>query len=325
MRIAIAGSLAYDYIMTVSGYFTDHIVLAQDKLLMGSFPVASVHRMRGGNAGNIAYSLALLGERPLVIAAVGSDFAEYRATLDELEVETSGIVEIGDELTASCFIVTDKANREVHCFYAGAMARARLLSLLEFHLSADDLVVIPPSDPETIIHFANECRQLGVPYLLDPGRVTPQFEGQHLLDALAGAEILVGNDREFAMIAQKIGWTEAALIDAIPVTVITHEKHGSTVNVGDEDRKRFEIPAAPIVEMRDPTGAGDAYVAGLVFGLARGFPPPVAGRVAALMGAYAVQHVGCQSHRCTLAEFIERYTQVFGPCPELAGLAGSVN
>ncbi|MHB8876422.1 MAG: carbohydrate kinase family protein [Myxococcaceae bacterium] len=324
MRIVVTGSLAYDYIMNFPGYFKDHILPEKVHMLTVSFLVDSMKRMRGGVAGNIAYSLALLGERPLVVATAGTDFGEYREWMERSGVDASGVVTVPDEFTASCFINTDKANNQIVAFYTGAMAHAKNLSLNRLGLTSQDLVVISPTDPMAIARYADECRKLEVPYVFDPGKQTPRLEKEQILSGLDGAAVLVGNDYEMAMMAQKTGRSEAELKGAVPLAVVTRGEKGSTLY---PDYKRtgeagaIEIAAAPIEAVVDPTGAGDAYLAGLVFGLARALPHVVAGRVAAVAAAYAIEHRGCQEHRYTPAEFLRRYTKVFGPCKELEDLA----
>ena len=324
VRIVVTGSLAYDYIMDFPGNFKDHVLPDKAHMLTVSFLVDSMRRMRGGVAGNIAYSLALLGERPLVLASAGEDFGEYREWMERRGIDASGIVEIEDEFTASAFINTDKANNQIVAFYPGAMAQAKNLSLLDLGLGADDLVVISPTDPEAMSRYADECRQLEVPFLFDPGKQTPRLEGDDILTGMTGASTLIGNDYEFAMMAQKTSRTEEELISATPLTVVTRGEQGSTIYTAEADGEEVEIPIAPVTDVVDPTGAGDAYIAGLVFGLARRFPLPVVGRIAALTAAYAVEQRGCQEHHFTPAEFAERYVSVFGPSPEVESLAEPV-
>ena len=323
MRIVVTGSLAYDYIMNFPGNFKDHILPDKVHMLTVSFLVDSMRRMRGGVAGNIAYSLALLGESPLVVGSAGGDFGEYRELMDNTGVDTSGIVEIQDEFTASCFINTDTANNQIVAFYAGAMEDAKDLSLLDLGLGSDDMVVISPTDPEAMSRYADECRQLGVPFLFDPGKQTPRLDGEQILAGLTGASVLIGNDYELGMMAQKTGRTEEELIESAPLSVVTRGGEGSTI-YSNETGREVQIPIAPISELADPTGAGDAYIAGTVFGLARGFPLEVVGRVAALTAAYTVEQRGCQEHHFAPAEFAERYAGAFGPTPEIEALAGAV-
>ncbi|MDQ3912716.1 MAG: carbohydrate kinase family protein [Actinomycetota bacterium] len=324
MRIVVTGSLAYDYIMNFPGNFKDHILPDKVHMMTVSFLLDSMHRMRGGVAGNIAYSLALLGERPLIVGSVGQDFGEYQEWMENQDIDASGIAEIENEFTASAFINTDKANNQIVAFYPGAMTRSRELSLERLGLGADDLVVISPTDPDAMSRYAEECRSMGVPFLFDPGKQTPRLTGEQILDGLNGASVLIGNDYEFAMMAQKTDKSEEELIEAAPLTVITRGEKGSTIyshENGSQDG--LEIPVAPVSDVVDPTGAGDAYIGGLVFGLARGFPLEVTGRVAALAGAYAVEQQGGQEHSYTQSEFAERYASAFGPTPEVEALAGT--
>ena len=321
MRIVVTGSLAYDYIMDFPGDFKDHVLADKAHTLSVSFLVDSLRWMRGGVAGNIAYSLTLLGERPLVVATAGGDFDEYREWMESKGIDASGIVAFEDDFTASAFINTDKAHNQIVAFYPGAMARSRELSIEELGLGDDDLVVISPSDPVAMTRCAEECRSLGVPFLFDPGKQTPQMDGEQILSGLEGASVLVGNDYELAMMAKETGKSEEELITSTPLTVVTRGEEGSTIYADENGKEGLKVPAAPVEEVVDPTGAGDAYIAGLVFGLARDFPLEVVGRVAALTAAYAVERRGSQEHHYTAAEFAERYADAFGSSPEIEALA----
>lgn len=320
MRIVVTGSLAYDYIMDFPGHFKDHILADKAHILTVSFLVDSMRRMRGGVAGNIAYTLALLGERPLVVATAGQDFRDYRDWMEQQGIDAAGVVEVDDEFTASCFINTDKSNNQIVAFAPGAMTRSRDLSLLDLGLTPHDFVVISPTDPDAMERYTEECRELRVPFLFDPGKQTPRLEGEQILRGMAGASVLVGNDYEFAMMAQKIGTSEAELIAAAPVTVVTRGGQGSLIYTSATNGQGLGIPIAPVSNVVDPTGAGDAYLGGLVFGLSRKYPLEVTGRVAALAAAYAIEQRGCQEHRYTLDEFADRYAATFGPAAEIEAL-----
>jgi adenosine kinase len=325
VRIVVTGSLAYDYIMNFPGHFKDHILPDKVHMLSVSFLVDSMKRMRGGVAGNIAYSLALLGERPLVCASAGQDFAEYRSWMDKHGIDASAIFELDDEFTASCFINTDQSNNQIVAFYTGAMAHSRNLSLLDLNLTERDLVVISPTDPDAMTRYADECRMRGARFVFDPGKQTPRLNGEQILAGLNGASVLVGNDYEFAMMSQATGLSERELIESTPLTVMTRGVEGSTLYDNRAGATPLHIPVAPVSNVVDPTGAGDAYLGGLVFGLARALPLPVTGRVAALAAAYAIEHRGCQEHFYTLTDFSERYEATFGSAVELAGLVGAAS
>jgi adenosine kinase len=310
VRIVVTGSLAFDYIMDFPGYFKDHMLAEKAHMLSVSFLVDSMRKMRGGVAGNIAYNLALLGERPLIVGAAGQDFGEYRAWLEAQGVDTSGVSTIAHEFTSSCFINTDRANNQIVAFYAGAMGHDHHSTLADRGLTASDLVLISPTTPLAIERYAVECQQLGIPYIFDPGKQSPRLEAAHIQVGLAGAKVFVGNDYEFGMMARKLDISEETLIASTPLTVITRGEQGSLIYT--DGRLAAEIPTAPVAEVKDPTGAGDAYLAGLAFGIARDLPLEVTGRVAALAAAYAIEERGCQEHRYARAEFAERYRAAFG-------------
>ncbi len=312
MRIVVTGSLAYDYIMNFPGYFRDHILPDKVHMLTVSFLVDSMRRMRGGVAGNIAYTLAMLGTRPLVVASAGQDFGEYRAWMERNGIDASGIRDIADEFTASCFINTDQSNNQIVAFYTGAMAQSKHLSLLDVGLTPDDFVIISPTDPEAMARYADECRTIGVPFLFDPGKQTPRLEAEQILNGLLGASVLVGNDYEFAMMAQKTGRTEDELIRSVPLTVVTRGEEGSIIYSAENDYAPVQVPIAPIRDVVDPTGAGDAYLGGLVYGLTQRLPLETAGRIAALAAAYAIEERGCQEHHFTREQFDARYAEAFG-------------
>jgi adenosine kinase len=310
VRIVVTGSLAFDYIMDFPGYFKDHMLMEKAHMLSVSFLVDSMRKMRGGVAGNVAYNLALLGERPLLVGAAGHDFGEYRARLEQDGVDTSGVAVIEHEFTSSCFINTDKANNQIVAFYAGAMGHDHRFSLSDRGVSQSDLVLISPTSPEAIERFARECQQRGVPYIFDPGKQTPRMEADHLRLGLQGARALVGNDYEFGMMAKKLEISEAALIGSVPLTVVTRGAEGSLIYTSGQ--LAAEIPTAAVSDVTDPTGAGDAYLAGLAFGIARDLPLEVVGRIAALAAAYAIEQRGGQEHSYTRHDFAERYRAAFG-------------
>jgi adenosine kinase len=312
MRIVVTGSLAYDYIMNFPGYFQEHILPEKAHIISVSFLVDSLRRMRGGVAGNIAYNLALLGERPLLVGAVGQDFGEYAARMRDIGVDISGLRTIEDEFTASCFINTDQANNQIVAFYTGAMTHSREISMHDMGLTSNDLVLISASDPVSMERIARECQEAGIPYVFDAGKQTPRLEPEAISMMLKGARVLLGNDYEFAMMAKKLDLSEEELIASAPITVITHGSQGSKIYSSSPERQEVHIPIVNVTDVRDPTGAGDAYVAGLVFGIARNLPLATCGRIAALAAAYAIEEQGCQEHSYTPEVFAARYEAAFG-------------
>ncbi len=320
MTIVVTGSIAYDYIMSFPGYFKDHILPEKIEYLSVSFLVDSMRRQRGGCAGNIAYSLALLGVRSRIMGTVGQDFEDYRRFLEEHGVDTSGIVAFPDEFTASFFVSTDLAHNQIASFYTGAMSRAASLSFKNQPLGDIELVVISPNDPRAMVAYARECQELGLAYLYDPSQQIIRLSGPELIAGAQGARLLVVNDYEFEMMKNKTGLSDEALIALTPTVVITRGERGSTII--DQGRV-FEIPIAPPICAAEPTGVGDAYRAGLILGLIRGYPWPVTGRLSSLIATYALEQHGTQNHRFTLAEFVARYRVTFGDTPELEDLVAN--
>ena len=321
MRIIVTGSIAYDYVMVFPGHFQDHILPEKMHVLSVSFLVDSMKRLRGGTAANIAYNLALLGQNPEVVGTVGEDFAEYRAWLDSKGVVTDGIKVIEGDFTASCFINTDLKHNQITAFYPGAMKHASTLSLGGMGLSGDDLVLIAPNDPAAMAGHAEECTKLGIPYLYDPSMQAPRMTAVELEAGFKGAKVLTGNDYEFGMMAEKLGITEDQLRRRVPITVMTKGEAGALITV---EGVEYEIPPASPTAVVDPTGAGDAYRAGLVTGMARGFSWPVVGRLGALTAVYAIEHTGTQNHYYSLPEFVERYRSNFGQSDEVDSLLDGV-
>ncbi len=319
MRIIVTGSIAYDYVMVFPGQFQDHILPEKMHTLSVSFLVDSMKKLRGGTAPNIAYNLALLGQKPEVVGTVGEDFVEYRAWLESAGVDTKGIAVVPGDFTSSCFINTDLKHNQITAFYPGAMTKAGSLSLRDRGLGASDLVLIAPNAPDAMARAVLECTEQGIPYLYDPSMQAPRMSASDLEAGFAGAKVLTGNDYEFGMMAEKLGISEQQLRKRVPITVVTKGEHGALITV---DGVEYEIPPAKPHAVVDPTGAGDAYRAGLVSGMAQGFSWPVVGRLGALSGVYAIEQKGTQHHQYTLAEFVDRYHANFGPSDEVDSLLG---
>jgi adenosine kinase len=317
MRIYVTGSIAYDYIMVFPGRFRDHILPDKMHVLSVSFLVDSLTRRRGGTGANIAYNLGLLGEKPLLVGTVGDDFGEYRAWLESHGVDCHTVAVIAEEHTASCFINTDLQDNQITAFYPGAMAHAATISLADAGVAMSDIVLIAPNDPQAMNRYTTECIDAGVPYLYDPSMQLPRLERADLEKGCRGARILAGNDYEFGMMSEKLGLSEGELRRLVPITVMTRGEAGSLITVGDAE---YEIPAAKPRAVVDPTGAGDAFRAGLVLGYKQRWPWPVVGRMAALTAVHAIEHPGPQQHSYTLDDFVARYRENFGDVPELAAL-----
>lgn len=310
MRIIVTGSLAWDYIMNFPGKFSEHILPDKVHMLTVSFLVDSMKKLRGGTAGNIAYNLALFGTNAALVSAAGQDFGDYAEVLKKAGVNTQGVKVVPNEFTASCFINTDQVNNQIVAFYPGAVVHAREVTLASLGLQAGDWVVISPTDPESMLRHTQECKKAGVSYIFDPGKQTPRLDKQQILGGIDGCAALIGNDYEFGMMARTAGITEQQLIDMAPLTIITRGEQGSRIIA--RGQAAIEVPVAKPTTVVDPTGAGDAYLAGLAYGLAHKLPLATAGRVAALAATYCIELKGCQEHAWSREDFKKRYQATFG-------------
>jgi len=307
MRIVVTGSIAYDYLMSFPGTFTDHFLPEHFSRVSLSFLVDTMDKRRGGCAPNIAYSLALLGERPVLMGTAGQDFAEYRTWLEAAGVDTSLVKEIAGKFTASFFCSTDSANNQIASFYTGAMAHAAELS---FRTAGPvDFAIISPNDPDAMTQYAEECRAIGIDYMFDPGQQCARMGGDALADGLKGAYAVIVNDYEFELLRQKTGLDEAAILRQTSMLIVTRGEHGSTVITTDG---RVDVPVVPPRRIEDPTGVGDAYRAGFLKGLAEGAEPVVCARLGTVAATYALEHLGGQSHAYTWREFQARYEGTYG-------------
>jgi adenosine kinase len=318
MSFVITGSVAYDYLMRYPGLYRDHILPDQLDKISLSFLADSLRKERGGVAANIAYTMKLLGADPIVFATVGQDFGDYRQWMEENGLRTDHIVEIAHDWTASFFVGSDQEQNQIAIFYTGAMAYARNYSLAGQGLADAQVVLISPNDPQAMLNYATECRTLGIPYAYDPSQQIARLSGEDLRASIPGAAFLLCNEYELGMILNKTGWTAEELRGLVKVLVNTLGKDGSVIFVEGQE---VRIPTARLNRTVDPTGAGDAFRGGLFAAVLAGLPWEVAGRVAAVCGAYALEHPGTTSHRFTPEELGARYAENFGPEPQLARLA----
>lgn len=307
MKIVVTGSIAYDYLMSFPGRFTDSLVAGKLEKVSLSFLVDSLKRQRGGTAPNIAYTMALLGGRPRIMATAGQDFKEYRAFLEEHGVDTSAVVEIEDDYCASFFVNTDQANNQIASFYTGAMSHAGTLTFAEYAPDAD-LTIITPNDPGAMRAYVRECKELDIPYIYDPSQQTIRLSGDDLCEGLDGCYLMAVNEYEFALIQEKTGLSESEIIDRAGGLVLTLGPAGARMVVGGQD---LFIPVAEAHRIVEPTGAGDAYRAGLMRGLQLNLPWEIAGRMGALAAAYVLEQLGPQNQYYTVEQFVARYRENF--------------
>jgi len=308
MKIIVTGSIAFDYLMSFPGKFTEHFLPEHMQRVSLSFLVDSMDKRRGGCAPNIAYTLALLGERPTIMATAGEDFTEYREWLDAAGVDTSEVRQVDGKFCASFFCSTDSANNQIASFYTGAMADAGQLS---FRSVGDcRLAIIAPNDPGAMIQYAQECRTLKIPYIFDPGQQCARMSGGELADGARGATVVIVNDYELELLKQKTGMSEADLIAHSEALIVTRGEHGSSVLT---ERGRTDVAAVKPYRIVDPTGVGDAFRGGLMKGIVLGLPYAAAARLGSVAATYALEHLGGLSHAYSWDEFIARYEEHFGP------------
>jgi adenosine kinase len=306
MRIVVTGSIAFDYLMSFPGSFAEHLLPEHLARVSLSFLVDTMEKRRGGCAPNIAYTLALLGERPAILATAGQDFEDYRRWLDAAGVDTSLIKDVPGKFTASFFCSTDQQNNQIASFYPGAMAHAAELS---FRTVACDLAVISPNDPEAMRQHARECRALGLRYMYDPGQQCARAGGDELREGIEGAHILIANDYEFELIRQKTGLDEATVLESVDALIITRGEEGSSILLREGE---VRVPAVETDRVADPTGVGDAFRGGFLKGIALGVDYEVCGRLGSVAATFALEHVGAQNHAYTWDEFKARYEVHFG-------------
>ena len=323
MSIVVTGSFAFDYIMQFPGRFTDHILPDQLEKISLSFLVDEMKKVRGGCAPNIAYSLALLGERPHLMATAGQDAREYRDWLAAHGVDTSLLCIYDDVFTASFFVSTDRDQNQIASFYTGAMARARELSFYDLGDEKVEVAIISPNDPAAMSKYARECRELGIPYIYDPGQQVARVDGDELAEGLTGARVLILNEYEYNILQKKTGLNETQLLGRARTIIVTKGEDGSTILSRETDTgnvQRLDVPVASPRATYDPTGVGDAYRAGLIKGLVHGYPWEITGRLASLAAVYVLEHPGPQPQPYSREEFVQRYRENFGDTPELADL-----
>ncbi len=307
MSILCTGSVAYDYLMTFPGYFKDHILPDRLDTISLSFLVDSMVRQRGGTAPNIAYTLALLGEKASVMGTVGEDFGDYRAWLENKGVDTSETKVIPGTFTASFFANTDRANNQICSFYPGAMALATQQSLRDL-TKQPDLVIISPNDPEAMTKFVSECHELGIPYLYDPSQQLVRLSSDEIRQGVDGAGSVFVNEYEFELIQKHTGWKPQQIIDRVGYLVVTLGSKGAAIYA---DGKQFSVPVVPPTQIVDPTGVGDAFRGGFVRGKRMGLDWETCGKMGSLAAAYCLEAQGTQEHHYSTNEFISRYRENF--------------
>ena len=305
-QILVSGSLAYDRIMDFPGFFKDHILPDKIHILNVSFAVNGIKENFGGTAGNIAYNLTLLNEKPIILSCAGKGFDAYEKWLGQNKIDSSQIKKIKSRNTASANIITDKSDNQITGFNPGALRFAR--GAFNKKLLRNSMAIIAPGNNNDMEQYAELYKQKKVKYIFDPGQEITSLKRSALKNSIDGAWILIGNDYEISAIKRRIGWTDKALLGKIMMLVVTKGAKGAEIYY---QSKRIKIPAAKPKSILDPTGAGDAYRAGLIKGLINGWPLEKVGRLAGLVAVYAVEKYGTQNHRFSLKEIEARYKKNF--------------
>ena len=312
MRIFVSGSLAYDRIMDFPGRFADHILPEKIHILNVCFMVNGLTERFGGTAGNIAYNLALLQEKPYILATAGErDFGPYRKWLEQLGLPLAGIKEISQELTAGAYITTDLADNQITGFNPGAM---KYTSDYQFDGldPAAALAIVAPGSLDDMLAYSRFYKAKGVRYIFDPGQSIPAWSGDDLREMTQGSQALIVNDYELEMFRQKTGLEVPGLLELTPRLITTKGEQGSGLQTPEGS---MQVPAVPAKEVIDPTGAGDAYRAGLLKGLALGLDWLEAARMGAVLASFSVEQQGTQEHQLEIQEFAARYAETFGTPP----------
>jgi len=307
MNILVTGSLAYDRIMDFPGHFADHILPEKIHVLNVSFTVNSLTEKFGGTAGNIAYALSLLGERPIILATIGRDYQRYFEWLAEKGIDCEPITIIEEELTACAYITTDKADNQITGFNAGAMKYASSFDFDRIN-PEESIFIVAPGNLEDMKRYSGACRERNIDFIFDPGQSLPMWNGRDLAASLEGSKVLISNDYELELIINCTGLCKSDLLKKTGAIITTLGEGGSRVSTPDGD---ILIPAVTLEKVVDPTGAGDAYRGGLIKGLTQGKTVEQSARMGSVCASYAVESYGTQEYSFSPAEFEARFHSAY--------------
>lgn len=307
MSVLICGSLAYDTIMVFPDQFKNHILPDKVHILNVSFLVPRMRREFGGCAGNIAYNLKLLGGDPLPMATVGEDFDPYRAYFKALDIPLERVRTVPGTFTPQAFITTDHDNNQITAFHPGAMQYSHDNHVRD--VPGITLGIVAPDGREGMIQNAREFKEMGVPFIFDPGQAMPLFNGEEFRTFVDQADYVITNDYESNLLQERTGWSEHEIASRVKAYIITRGPKGADILV---DGKVINVPPAREQAIVDPTGCGDAFRAGLIFGIGKGYDWPTIGRIGNLLGALKVSHHGTQNQRFTYDEFADEFKSQFG-------------
>lgn len=302
-KVYVAGALAFDRIMNFPGYFKDNILPEKIHNLNVSFNITSLKENYGGTAGNIGFNLGLLGVNATIIASIGKEGKYYLEYLKQKNIDISGVQVIDNEFTACAYIITDKSNNQITGFYMGALKEDT-----KFNIADNSLVIISPGNIHDMLRYQDQAQTLRIPYIFDPGQTLPFFQPEELKALIQGAHILITNDYEHDLVMKKTGYSHEQLLELVDILIITYGDNGSAIFTKTE---KIDIKAVKADRVLDPTGSGDAYRAGLIYGLTNEYDLKTCGQLGSVAAVYAVEEYGTQNHKYTLNEFWQRYNQNF--------------
>ncbi|MFL6659721.1 MAG: carbohydrate kinase family protein [Massilia sp.] len=303
----ICGSLAFDKIMQYNGRFGETLLADQLHKVNVSFLVPTLRTEFGGCSANIAYNLNMLGGDPLIMATIGQDGGEYLERFAAQGISTRAIRKIAHAYTAQCFVTADLDNNQINAFHPGAMQFAHENNVAD--VGPLRLAIIAPDGRDGMLKHARDCAELKVPFMFDPGQQLPMFSGAELIEFINQATYVAANDYEFEMLMDRTGLSLTDIAGRLEALIVTRGDKGSEIYAKGE---RHEIPCVPASAVVDPTGCGDAFRAGLLFGIVNGYDWPTTGRLASLMGALKIAHQGGQNHVATAEQIAERFEAAFG-------------
>ena len=302
MNIIVSGSMAYDRIMDFPGKFSDHILPDKIHVLNVCFQVNGIKEKYGGTAGNIAYALTLMGERPLICATIGHDYQKYFKWLAKNGLSTENIKIIADEFTAGAYITTDRSDNQITGFNPGAMKYQSTLDFSKLD-PENTIVIVSPGNFEDMVNYPRACKNKGIDYILDPGQSLPMWDKQDLIQAIEGCRILIVNDYELSLIISKTGLDKKALLEMTGTIITTLGESGSQISMRERE---IAVPAFRVKKVVDPTGAGDSYRGGLLCGLVHGKNIEQCARMGSVCASFSIENYGTQEYSFTPEEFNER-------------------
>ncbi len=312
MKIGVAGSVGIDHLMSFSGKFTDSLVAGSLEKVSLSFLVDSMDVRRGGCAANIAFGMGVLGLNPILIAAVGKDWADYEAWLSRHGVDTSQVLISSTLHTAHFVVTTDQSLNQIASFFPGAMSEARNIELSPImdRVGRLDLMVISPDDPAAMLRHSDVCRQLGIAFAADPSQQMARMSGEEIKALIDGATYLFMNEYELALAMQKTGWSDSQILERVKYRVVTLGAKGAKV---ESSAGEFVHVGCPQENSKiDPTGVGDSFRSGFIAGLAWGVSHQRCAQLGALIATYVIETLGTQEYRFTNTEFVTRFAQAYG-------------